>query len=61
LDVELNCPKGKKRSVGKPRVKWWNLTKENAMKLAERIAKEGAWGQVEAADTMWEVMAECIR
>jgi len=42
LDVELNCPKGKKRSIGKPRVKWWNLTKENAMKLAERITEEGA-------------------
>jgi len=23
LDVELNCPKGKKRTVGKSRFKWW--------------------------------------
>ena len=37
LDVELNCSKWKKRSVGEPRGKWWNLTKENATKLAERI------------------------
>jgi len=31
------------------------------MKLAERIIEEGAWRPVEDADTMWEVMAECIR
>jgi len=31
------------------------------LKLAERITKEGAWKQVEDADTMWEAMAECIR
>jgi len=36
LNVELKCSKWKKRSVGEPRVKWWNLTKENAMNLAER-------------------------
>jgi len=32
LDVELKCSKWKKRSVGEPRVKWWNLTKENTIK-----------------------------
>ena len=45
LDVELKCSRWKKRSVGEPRVKWWNLTKENTMKLAERIKEEGAWRQ----------------
>jgi len=39
------CSRWKKRSVGEPRVKWWNLTKENTMKLAERIKEEGAWRQ----------------
>jgi len=39
LDVELKCSKWKKRNVGEPRVKWWNLTKENAMKLDERITE----------------------
>jgi len=24
-------------------IKWLNLTKENSMKLAERITDEGAW------------------
>jgi len=60
LDVEFKCSKWKKRSVGDSRVKWWNLTKENAMKLSERITEEGAWRQIEDTDTMWEVMAECI-
>jgi len=46
LDLELKCSKWKKRSVWEPRVKWWNLTKENAMKLAERITEEGAWRQI---------------
>ena len=31
------------------------------MKLAERIIEEGAWRPVEDADTMWEVMADCIQ
>ena len=43
LDVELKCLKWKKMSVEKPRVKWWNLTNENARKLAEKINEEGAW------------------
>ena len=43
LDVELNCSKWKKKIVREPKVKWWNLTKENAMKLAERITEEEAW------------------
>jgi len=29
--------------VWEPRVNWWNLIKENAMKLAEKITEEGAW------------------
>jgi len=61
LDVELKCSKWKKRSVREPRVKWWNLTKENALKLAKRITKQRDWRQVEDANTMWEAMAKCIR
>jgi len=60
LDVELKCSKCKKRSVREPRIKCWNLTKENTIKLAERITEQGAWRQVEDADTMWEATAECI-
>jgi len=61
LDVEFKYSKWKTRSVGDPRVKWWNLMKENAMKSRERITEEGAWRQVEDADTIWDTMAECIR
>jgi len=43
-----------------PRIKWRNLTNENAVKLLERVNKEGAWRQVEDADIIWEAMAECI-
>ena len=31
------------------------------MKLAERINEEGAWRQVDDADTMLEAIADCIR
>ena len=34
LDVEFKCTKWKKRSVRDPKVKWWNLTKENTRKLS---------------------------
>jgi len=61
LDMEFKCLKWKKRSVGHPRVKWWKLTKENIVKLSERITEEGALRQVEDVYTMWEAMAGCIR
>ena len=44
-----------------PRVKWWNLTKDSAMKLSDRIMEEGAWKRATDADTMWEVMTKCIQ
>ena len=61
MDVKFKCSKWKKRSVGDAGVKWWNLTKENAMRISERITEEGAWRQVEDADKMWEAMTDCIR
>jgi len=61
LDMEFKYSKQKKRRVGDPRVKWWTLTKENAVFLAERITKGEAWRRVEDTDEMWEVMAVCIR
>jgi len=42
LDLEFNGVKWKRTSVGDLRVKWWNLTKENATKLSARITEEGA-------------------
>ena len=41
LDVELKCSNWKKKCVREPIVKWWNLTKKNAMKFAEKITEEG--------------------
>jgi len=38
--VEFKCLKWKKKSVGDHTVKWWKLTKENALKLSERIIEE---------------------
>ena len=60
LDVEFKCSNWKKRSFGYTRVKWWNLTKENATKLSEIITTKGAWRHVEDTDIMWDAMAECI-
>ena len=48
----------KRRSAGEPRVKWWNLIRENARKLVERISEEGVWKKAEDADTMWGAMAK---
>jgi len=61
LDLEFKCSERKKRSVGDPRVKWWNLTKENVRNLSERITEAGAWRQAEDADVMWDTMLECIQ
>ena len=41
LDVAFKFLKWKKSSVGVHRIKWRNLTKENAMRLSERITEEG--------------------
>ena len=48
-----------KRSVAVPRIRWQNLTKENATKLSEMIKPEQSQKQVEDAHTMWEVAVEC--
>jgi len=34
MDLVIRSFKAKKRSVDVARVKWWNLTKENAIKLS---------------------------
>jgi len=52
MDVKLKCLKWKRSCFGDPRVKWWNLTKENTRKLAKRITKEGNWKQAEDANTI---------
>jgi len=58
LDVEFKCSKWKRRSAGEPRVKWWNLTRENAIKLTERISEEGVWKKAEDADIMQGAMGK---
>jgi len=51
----------KKRSGGVARVRWWNLTRENATKLAEKIKSEVSWELIDNAGTMWDGMAQCVR
>jgi len=43
LDVEIRSAIRRKRKVGVYKVKWWNLKGENAMKLSEKIKREGKW------------------
>ena len=61
LDVELKGSIRKRRYAGEPRIKWWNLTRENALELTRRISEEGVWKKAEDADTMWEAMANRIQ
>ena len=61
MDLVIKGFKVKKRSGGAVRVKWWNLTKENAVKLAEKIKSEASWEVTEDADAMWDGVAQCIR
>ena len=58
--VIKNC-KVKKRGGGIDRIRWWNLTRENVIKILEKIKSETNWKLVGDADVMWEGMAQCIR
>jgi len=42
-------------------VKWWNLKRENTMKLSEKIKKEGKWRLDGDSNRIWEKMADCIQ
>ena len=42
-------------------MKWWNLSGENARKLAEKIKREGKWKLEGDSNRIWEEMAKCIR
>jgi len=61
MDVVIKNSNWKKRSVIDHRVRWWDLTTENTIILAEKIEAEGSWKQAKNADKIWETMAECIR
>ena len=61
MDLVTKSFKVKKRGGGVARVRWWNLTRENAIKLAEKIKSEASWELIENADAMWDGMAHCIR
>ena len=43
MDLRSKGFKEKKRSAGIARVRWWNLTRENAIKLSEKIKSEASW------------------
>ena len=61
MDLVIKNFKVKKRGGGVARIRWWNLTRENATKLSENIKSEASWKLVRDADVMWEGMAKCIR
>jgi len=42
MDMGIKSFKAKKRNVGVSRVRWWNLTRENATKLSKRIKSEAS-------------------
>ena len=41
MDMEISSSKRKKRTIGDPRVRWWNLIKGNATKLYEKLRQKG--------------------
>jgi len=61
MDMEFKGFKAKKRNVSVPRVRWWNLTRENATRLSDRIKSEASWKVTEDSDAIREGMAQCIR
>jgi len=61
MDVVIRSSIRQKRRVRVSKVKWWNLTVENATKLSEKIKMAGKWIVKGDANKMWEEMAECIR
>jgi len=61
MDLVIKSFKVKKRSGSVVRVRWWNLTRENATKLLEKIKSEASWKLIEDVDAMWEGMTQCIR
>ena len=52
MDVESKSLKRKKRNVGEGIVKWWNLIRENAIRLAEKIKIEGKWTPIRDANEL---------
>ena len=61
MDLVIKNFKVKKRGGGVARIRWWNLTRENAIKLSKKIKSETNWKLVGDVDEMWEGMAQCIR
>jgi len=55
MDVDFKSLKRKKRSFGDFRLTLWNLTRDNAIKLADKIKVAGN------ANQMWGDMAKCIQ
>jgi len=52
MDVKRRSSKVTKRNVEDHRVRWWNFTRENAAKLAEKIKAEDNWKQIGDTKTM---------
>jgi len=61
MDVAIKRAKVKKRLIGEPKVRWWNLIRENAVRLIEKIIVDGNLRRLEDVDQMWEALVGCIR
>ena len=57
MDLMIKNFKVKKRGRGDVRIRWWNLTRENATKLSKKIKSEVNWKLVGDANAVWEGMA----
>jgi len=61
MNLVIKNFKLKRRSVSVARVRSWNLIREKATKLLEKIRAEANWELIENADVMWDGMAQCVR
>lgn len=50
----------KRMTCGQPRIRWWNLNKENMPKLLARVSFQSAWEKNEDTN-MWSKAADTIR
>jgi len=61
LDLDIQGAIRRKRKDRVYKMKWSNLSGENARKLSEKIKREGKWKLEGDLNRIWEEMAECIR
>jgi len=61
MDMVIKGFRVERRSGGVARVRWWNLTREKATKLSDKIRAEANWELSDNAYAMWDRVVQCIR